>query len=252
MITKKEEIDKKGWILVKNVFTSDEVNKLRELGKQDKNHKGDLLCSSLLSKALTDQRIIDIARECLGSDELYYFGDSCLSYNQNSKGFHKDSRDRGQLGSNEFKDENYSLIRIAVYLQDHSKHSKGICLRSYSHKHHLCNKGKIVNVKSEVGDVIVWKLTTTHSGNADVIKLFPNYALHPEIAKRFPSFMIQESEDLRLALFMTFGIYDNYAKEYRDYLKTREYAIERWEKSVYTQEQLEDMNKKNVKVYTDY
>ena len=85
-----------------------------------------------------------------------------------------------------------------------------------------------------------------------MIKLFPNYALHPEIAKRFPSFMIQESEDLRLALFMTFGIYDNYAKEYRDYLKTREYAIERWEKSVYTQEQLEDMNKKNVKVYTDY
>ena len=139
-------------------------------------------------------------------------------------------------------------MRLGVYLQDHSKHSKGLCLRTESHLNQKLNKGKIINVKSEIGDVVIWKLTTTHSANADVISLFPNYSFHPRIARRFPNFLKQKYRKPRIAMFMCFGKQDNYSKEYIEYLKTRKYAVEKWINSDYSKEVLSQMKSQNVTV----
>ena len=93
-MNKKEQIDKKGWLLIKNVFNSDEINSFRKYAIQEKNHKGDLLSSNVLSKLLTDARIIQIFKDCLESDDIYYFGDSSISIDSTGNGFHKDSKDR--------------------------------------------------------------------------------------------------------------------------------------------------------------
>ncbi len=251
-MTKKDQIDKHGWVLVKNVFSQEEIHKFREFAEKDKSHKGDLLSATHLSKIISDERIITIFKECTGSDKLVYFGDSTLSYNTSLSGFHKDSKDRDNVDSIEFKDPGYSLLRLGVYLQDHSQHSKGLCLRSDSHLYHSIEKGKIINVKSEVGDVIVWKLTTTHSPNADIISLFPDYAFHPGITKRLPAFLKKKSISPRLAVFMGFGIDDDYTRDYVDYLKTREYAISRWKESAYVQNAVTAMEQHNVEVITDF
>jgi hypothetical protein len=251
-MTKKEEINKHGWIVVKNVFTPEEINLFREYAENDKSHNGDLLSADSLSKIITDKRILDIFKECTGKDKLVYFGDSTLSYNTSLSGFHKDSKDRDNVDSLEFKDKEYSLLRLGIYLQDHSEHSKGLCLRSDSHLHHSIEKGKIINVKSEVGDVIVWKLTTTHSPNAEIISLFPNYAFHPGLTKRLPDFLKKKSITPRLALFMGFGIDDDYTSEYIEYLKTREYAITRWKNSQYSEEKVKAMENQNVQVVLDF
>lgn len=252
-MTKKEEIDRNGWILVKNVFSTKEINILREEVLAEKNHLGDLLSSKLLSKTLIDQRLINIFKECLGSNSLYYFGDSSFSINREGKGgFHKDSKDRDKKDSKEFTDINYSLLRMGVYLQDHSISSKGLCLRTGSHLQQSTGKGKIVNVKSEIGDVVVWKLTTTHSANAGVVSLFPNFSFHPRVARLFPDFLKQKATNPRIAIFSCFGLKDDYANAYRDYLKTRQYAIERWAASNYSEEVIYELNKRNVEVYTDF
>lgn len=251
-MTKKEQIDTYGWLLVKNVFTAEEIDVFRAYAENDKDHKGDLLSAEHLSKIISDKRIIDIFKECTGSEKLVYFGDSTLSYNTSLSGFHKDSKDRDNVDSVEFKDKNYSLLRLGVYLQDHSKHSKGLCLRSDSHLHHSIEKGKIINVKSEVGDVIVWKLTTTHSPNAEIISLFPNHAFHPGVTKRLPDFLKKKSISPRLAVFMGFGVDDHYTKDYVDYLKTREYAIVRWKNSDYDEVAISAMERENVEVITDF
>lgn len=251
-MNKKEEIDQNGWILVKNVFNTDEINKFREDIQQEKDHTGDLLSSKLLSKIVSDKRIIDTIKECLGSDEIYYYGDSSFSINVVGNGFHKDSRDRGEKNSQEFKDKDYSLLRLGIYLQDHTKHSKGLCLRTASHLSPNLKEGKIENVKSEIGDLVIWKLTTTHSANADVISMIPTISLHPRIARLFPSFMKQKFINPRMAVFMSFGKVDNYASDYIEYLKTRKYAIDRWLSSNYDKEAINEMEKNNVKVYTGF
>ena len=251
-MTKKKQIDEHGWMIIKNVFTKAEIDVFREYAEKDKSHIGDLLSAEFLSKIILDERIINLFKECTGDNKLVYFGDSTLSYNSHLCGFHKDSKDRHKKDSIEFKDKNYSLLRLGIYLQDHSEHSKGLCLRSDSHLHQSVHKGKIINVKSEVGDVIVWKLTTTHSPNADIVSLLPNYSFHPKLTKLLPSFLKKKSIDPRLALFMGFGVEDQYTKDYIAYLKTREYAITRWKNSNYKKEVVTAMEQNNVKVITDF
>jgi len=252
-MNKIEQIDKYGYILIKNVFSLDEIDNLRDIALNEKNHHGDLLSSKTLSKVLMDKRVLDIFKECLGSDTLYYFGDSSISINREGKGgFHKDSKDRDKKDSKEFKDVNYSLLRMGIYLQDYSKYSKGLCLRSESHLYQSIGKGKIINIKSEIGDVLIWKLTTTHSANAGVISLFPNYSFHPNVAKLFPDFLKQKSYNPRTAIFMCFGLEDNYAVDYREYLKTRQYAIDRWKESRYDEEDISYLNKLGVTVYNGF
>ena len=110
-MNKHEIINTKGWIIVKKFFKPEEIDHFKKWVALDKNHKGDLLSSPNLSKILTEPRILDLMKECLGSNELYYFGDSSFSINTKGYGFHKDSKDRKNPESIEFKDENYSLLR---------------------------------------------------------------------------------------------------------------------------------------------
>ena len=51
-MTKKEHLDKFGWILIKNVFDEKEIKNFREYTNKDKDHKGDLLSSNSLSKVI--------------------------------------------------------------------------------------------------------------------------------------------------------------------------------------------------------
>lgn len=252
-MTKKEEIDKNGYILIKNVFSSAEVDIMRKMALEEDGLQGDLLSSDKLSSVMMDERILNIFKECLDSEKLYYFADSSLSINRAGKGgFHKDSTNRHIKGSKEFTDINYSLLRMGIYLQDHGKSSRGLCLREGSHLHQSCSVGKILNVKSEIGDVVIWKLSTTHSANAQVISMFPNTSFHPLIARFVPDIFKQEATNPRIALFMCFGLNDDYAKEYREYLKTRQYAVDRWVKSKYTEENIQAMKKLNIEVYNDF
>lgn len=251
-MTRKEEIDKKGYIIIKNVFSPEEIAEIRDNVINEKDHKGDLLSSKLLSKVITDSRILTIFKECLGQDEIFYFGDSSFSFNAGGTKFHKDSKDREKKDSQEFKDKNYSLLRLGIYLQDHSQHSKGLSLRADSHLEHSVKKGKIINFKSEIGDIVIWKLTTTHAGNTEIVSFLPNVAFNPNVAKRFPEFIKLKSIEPRIAIFMCFGLEDDYSKAYIEYLKTRKYAIERWQISTYSDEAIKAMTDKNVKLYDSF
>ncbi len=82
-------------MVIKNVFTKEEIGTFRDYAEKDKNHNGDLLSAKFLSKIITDERIISIYKEVRGHDNLvYFFFDSTLSYNTSLSGFHKDSKDR--------------------------------------------------------------------------------------------------------------------------------------------------------------
>lgn len=229
-----QKINQNGWSLCKQVFEPAEVESIRAFALKTKNHSGDILSNPHLNKVLIDKRVVSLAKEALASETVQYFGDSTVSIDSKQNGFHKDSRDRYKKESAEWHDPHYSLIRIGIYLQDHSQHSGGLCLRDNSHLTQSLHNGKILNVKSEVGDVIIWKLTTTHSGNADVLKHFPSVALHPRIARRIPNLFLQQKVRPRIALFATYGLDDEYLAKYIDYLKTRSYMVNMWKSSIHS------------------
>ena len=174
----RETLKTKGWVLIKNVFNRTEIEQFRKdaITYRKSDQTGDLLSDKSLNKIITDDRILNIASGLL-QDTPVYFGDSTATVhsidNRISHGFHKDSADKNDGNAPDFKTE-YSILRVGIYLQDHSKHSQGLIVRDGSHKVANTTTGTSVNVPSEPGDVIVWYLTTTHSGNAKRLKHFKN------------------------------------------------------------------------------
>lgn len=260
----KQKFDEDGYALFQNIFTEEEVDNMRKLVYEqyeiDKKKeltfnmphlptkanyaKGDLLSKEKLHAILLDDRILNIARKILNSNDIVYFGDSSYQIGVGVRGFHRDCIDRTDLEGPDWKSE-YNLIRIGIYLQNHKEYSGGLKVKKGSH---LKASGKSIFIDNEKGDVVVWSLKIIHSGNAVRLKAFPNISINKGEG-RIPAFLKKDQETERISMFMTFGLngfhLDRFIKEYE--LKRKD-TIEHLKCSKYTSTVLELANTKNLKV----
>ena len=144
-----------------------------------------------------------------------------MQYGVGARGFHKDCVHRSQANGSDWQ-STYTLVRFGLYLQDHSAHSGGLKVRLGSHNYAEHHSGKSMDLPSESGDLIVWLLTTSHSGNFLKLKGFPNSSIHPRIEGLLPKFLTMPEEVPRVSVFGTFGIDDIHLRTYLNYLKHRE------------------------------
>lgn len=264
LVVDKKLFDENGFLVVKHVFSSSEIETFRkkayeqyaldtqkklnfqlpQLRTKAKYAKGDLLSKELLHAILLDDRIVNIAKTILGNNEVVYFGDSSYQIGTGLRGFHRDCLDRTDLTAPDWTSE-YTLIRIGIYLQDHKNYSGGLKVKQGSH---LQATGKSLFVDNEIGDVVVWSLKTIHSGNAIRLKVFPNLSINKGEG-RIPAFLKKDEPTERISLFMTFGLkgfhLDRYIKEYE--LKRTE-TIAHLKASHYSEKALEIAASKGVEV----
>ena len=262
----KKSFEENGYLVVKNVFTKEEIEQFREeayrqyeLDKKElltfqlpnlptkaKYSKGDLLSKKLLNHVLLDERILSIGRTILGSEQLFYFGDSSYQIGTGLRGFHRDNIDRTNLDGPDWQGE-YTLIRVGIYLQDHKNYSGGLKVKLGTHKN---ADGKPIFVDTEVGDVGVWSLKTQHSGNAVRLKLFPNYSINTSGKENIiPSFLKKEQQKERISLFMTFALKSSHLDRYiNEYTLKREDTLAHARASKYDEKVLEIAKQKNVVV----
>ena len=148
----------------------------------------------------------------------------------------------------------YDVIRFAIYLQDHNKYSKGLMVKECSHlSPKYANRGKIRYIASEPGDLIVWNMRTSHCGNAGIIKGWQNYPIAPSIAKYIPNiFMLSSGPVKRIAFFTAFGANGAHLERYLNYLRTRQYMVNRWRAAEFTTETREFIQTKGVIVREMY
>jgi hypothetical protein len=242
-----QDFNENGFLIIRDVFTKEEVEKFRKLSslslQQDielgyathvtKGHKdvyyciGDLLTKPL-SELLLDERILKISSELLGSRPVH-FGESNYVIGIGDRGFHRDSVDRQYPIGPEWADD-YHLIRVGVYLQDHDQYSGGLKVQVGSHKN---GRGKRILLDSKAGDVVVWDLRTYHSGNSVRLKFFQNLPLGCRIENRLPGFVIKEEQIQRMACFMVFGaqshhldrhIEKHYKVKFKEYIEIQKYS----------------------------
>lgn len=261
-----------GFVIARAVFTVDEITALRHRaydalaadtarGRAERVGavtfaKGDLLSKEALRGVLLDPRIVSIAGDLLGGRPAY-FGDSNFQIGEGVRGWHKDNRmpDRYMFSAPDW-DGRYPLIRLGIYMQDHTDHSGGLGVRVGSHEpsrigrwlsrelpfvgkrvrlaalSRLANLyGRPISVPTRVGDVVAWNLRTTHSGNAVRLRGAPRIKLPPGIEDRVPRALRVEEERERVACFMTFARPGDHLSRYVEYLKTRPDAVENWRNS---------------------
>ncbi|MBX7093164.1 MAG: hypothetical protein K1X56_00460 [Flavobacteriales bacterium] len=244
----KSQLESKGWVWKTAVFSKEEIAQIRKWAEEakKKNPMGDLLQDDNLWKVLTDDRVLNLVKELVGPNPVY-FGDSNISFDVSDNGFHKDNVDRFNPTGGDWKGQ-YTIVRMGIYLQDHFEHSGGLTLRENSHTKPGNDHGKIINVRTKEGDLLAWYLTTTHSANAHVMKMAPNWHLHPRIARRIPGFLLQPKIRPRIALFFSFAANDEHLKRFITYLETREYAVNRWRNSYYAPEKIEAAKAKGLTI----
>jgi len=248
----KEEIAKEfkehGWVLVKGVFSKDEIEELR--GKVEatraNGHLGDVLSNSLLNKLLYDVRLIDIFKNMLPGQPVY-FGDGNFLLDNKDYGFHKDNPDRNDPNGPDWEGD-YNIFRAGIYLQNHAKYSGGVLLRDKSFKSISTRVGKSFNVPIEPGDVAVWNLRTTHSGNAKLFKLFPGIIINPKYYGLIPKFLFKSQKKKRIGIFLTIAREGKNLDRYLQYLKSRQYAVAYWQNSVYNPEIIAKAEQNGLKI----
>jgi hypothetical protein len=262
LIIDKARFEKEGYLIVKNVFSPEEISAFREKSYQQyeidtrkglaftleatkaKYSKGDLLSKELLRDVLLDDRILKIARTILGREDIIYFGDSSYQIGVGSRGFHRDNIDRNDYNGPDWKGE-YTLVRLGLYLQDHKEFSGGLKIKVGSHKN---PDGKPVFVGTEVGDVAVWSLKTLHSGNGVRIKLFPELSIDKG-ESRIPEFIKKDEAKERISFFMTFALRSGHLDRYlTEYSRKRQDALEHARSSKFDQAVLEKAKMKNVEI----
>ncbi|HME71946.1 MAG TPA: phytanoyl-CoA dioxygenase family protein, partial [Myxococcota bacterium] len=162
-----------GYLLIRDVFSTAEVEDFRRHVLENRQWKGkcDLLSHPHLRKALLDDRVLSIAAQILGDTPVYY-GDSNFTIGQQSFDFHKDNADRGDSNAPDWMGA-YTQIRFGLYLQEHARHSGGLRVIAGSHNSVSNPSGKRVNLRTRVGDLIVWNLRTDHTGAATLLRLLP-------------------------------------------------------------------------------
>src|SRR5262245_39712851 len=220
-----------GYLWSKQVFTKNEIGQLRRRAVECPDWQGDLLSHPHLRSVVLDERVLKIARQLLGGTPVY-FGDSTFTIGLQSRGYHKDNPDRYDGSGPDWRDR-YTLIRFGLYLQDHSRHSGGLNIRLASHNKVSDSDGANLYLRTEIGDLAVWNLRTSHSGNGVLIKWLRSLPVEPALISDMPTGILEPVEGDRIGVFFTFGLDGHHLTRYLEYLKTRAYAVAIWRHSEY-------------------
>jgi Phytanoyl-CoA dioxygenase (PhyH) len=257
-----------GYLILKGLFSREEMIDLRERVNciklrdlQDKNFlmidevpgarflMGDVLSKYELKDIdylILDDRIIHVAKQLLGP-EIVYFGDSSVQTGEGFRGFHKDNvnSDRYDSTMPDWRSD-YTLIKFGIYVQDHSKHSGGLKVRRMSHRFPSYKQGTAVDLQTELGDVVVWNLRTTHSGNVVKIKGFPWLVLHPRLETKVPTWLRLPEDHERVLITSTFGCPDSHLDRYIEHMINRGDYHPYFLRSAYNEEVLQLIRSKGV------
>jgi hypothetical protein len=141
---------------------------------------------------------------------------------------------------------------MGFYLQDTDKFSGGVNIKSGSHKYVDLFSGRPINVPLKMGDLVFWKLTTTHSGNAARLKMFPEFPLPGRIQRslqRFLSDSLFLPEHMkRMSVFCTYGRPGVHLDNFIKYINQGEGSLLKSRQSQYSQRAYELAQTAKVKL----
>jgi|SRR5215475_9210075 len=240
-----------GYAIIRNVYTPQEIAALRKdvFASRDSNQgPRDLLSNPRLRRVLTDGNMIEVSRRLLGSDDIWYAGDSSYTINSGQRGYHKDNTDRKDPKAPDWTNGRYTILRFGIYLQDHYRHTGGLNLRVGSHTTTDHSFGPTLYVRTRPGDLAVWSLCTTHSGNGALLRFTPWKYPEPSMVSKLPKWSVAKPDGDRIAVFAAMGLDDAHHHRYIDYLKSRTYIINAVRNSVYDDEALAEADKAGLKV----
>ena len=160
-----------GFLLIKNVFSSEEISRFSSLGQKhpnSENTSSSLLLIPDLAPLISDRRILSIAQRILGESVSFFFEANYVHYyispGSRKKGhLHHDGKGAPDHLFNRLHQEftsPYPVMRIGIYLQNTASQSGGLKLCPASHLQDTSTfkdtNLTFYDVPSEPGDVVLF------------------------------------------------------------------------------------------------
>lgn len=197
----KDTLNEKGYVLVKNLFSDQESQKVKNIirdyfnvNKKDDN-TGVLPDAFYYLPKLSDifqkKELVEIIQAICDND-AHYTHHSDIHFNKTA-GFHRDSiyNKRNYMYAfskkNVFKDQDYAIYKIAWYFQDYSstKNNDGLTVIPFSHIDENAVPENEIKLETKPNDIIIFDTRILHKGIASITEK-------------------KQSVD-RLSMFFTFG-----------------------------------------------
>jgi len=165
--------------------------------------------------------LLNAVRAILGTEQVRYWGDSSVQFGEGGRGFHKDNVGRQDASHKDWQGD-YGIVRCGFYFQDHVGHSGGLKVRMASHTIANHRDGKICDISSAYGDLVVWNMRLTHSGNNRKLRGLPHLALHPRLEAIAPAWLTLPEERRRISAFCAFARPGSHLDSYIQNMNARE------------------------------
>lgn len=172
----RKALDDDGIFVVRNALSQNEISDLRDivrghlsrrglrfsLGKTQPNAAGEL---PELAFIFAHPGILSVVKQVIGETDVVFTGHCDIHMNMLS-GWHKDSGETvpgGYFTGPYMTAADCRVYKVAVYLQDTGRRD-GFTARLGSHRHTDLSIGDKVNVQSRAGDIVVFDVRITHTG----------------------------------------------------------------------------------------
>ncbi len=172
----RQALDDDGIFVVRNAVSQDEIVKLRDillsylssgglrfnLGKTQPNAAEKVPALAFL---FAHPQILTVVKQVLGEDSVVFTGHCDIHMNALS-GWHKDSGETvpgGYFTGPYMTSDECRVFKVAIYLQDTGRRD-GFTARLGSHRATDLNVGEEAAVRSRTGDIVVFDVRITHTG----------------------------------------------------------------------------------------
>lgn len=184
----KKELEENGYFIIKNVFTSDIINKCSNTilnyiqNNKTINNAGGITIPDFIKikdleevSLLKDNDKINEVLKILFDDNYRFCSHNDIGINRIVK-WHKDKLN-GDYSKYEtvdiwssINDEKHEIVKVLIYLQDHKDNNDGLRVVPKSHKNKKIELKNNILLQPEIGDVIIFDQRLTHRGMNKQIK----------------------------------------------------------------------------------
>ena len=185
----KEIYDKQGYIILKDIFSEEEINKAKEIILEYKKNNKLLSNSSgytianfidikdleYISTLKDNSRIHETLKVIFNGDNYRFCSHNDIGINR-IVGWHKDKLngiyEKFQKNDiwKEYNNEKHEIVKVLIYLENHDNTNDGLKLVPGSHLVRFIDSSKNIKIKSNIGDVIIFDQRITHRGNEKQVK----------------------------------------------------------------------------------
>lgn len=171
----RKELAERGYAVVRSMFTTDEIERLRAIVRGHLQRKGSRFSlgktqpnAAVLVPDLhfifSHPRVVSLFKAAIGADRTAFTGHCDIHMNMLS-GWHRDSGEAygGYFSGDYFGDESCRVFKMAIYLQDATEHD-GLFVIPASHRDRQHGLDQAAQAKTMLGDVVIFDVRLLHRG----------------------------------------------------------------------------------------